>query len=210
MFIAIDLDNTFADYTAAFKDCLDQLGYHDYVDAPDPADYSFACDGWFRDEHTFPPLHRRAVELGLYLRERPYEGASDAVCGLARTHRIMFATSRGDDGVDTTRWMRVYGFDAAGYGLRHVADKTGLDADLTVEDNPATLDRLMDLGMRVLVRRHAYNLPQCERAEHAGLGFAFDDWTQVPALAALFDSEDNPINPHPTTNPEREERDYVE
>ena len=33
-----------------------------------------------------------------------------------------------------------------------------------------------------------------------------DDCYQV----ALFDSEDNPINPHPTTNPEREERDYVE
>lgn len=41
----------------------------------------------------------------------------------------------------------------------------------------------MDKKMRVLVKRHAYNLPQCERAEQSGLGLAFDDWTQVPALA---------------------------
>ena len=63
-----------------------------------------------------------------------------------------------------------------------MSDKTALGADVTVEDKPDTLDRLMDKKMRVLVKRHAYNLPQCERAERSGLGFAFDDWTQVPAL----------------------------
>mgnify|MGYP000491126130 CR=1 FL=1 len=47
----------------------------------------------------------------------------------------------------------------------------------------AMLDRLMDLGLPVLVRRHAYNTAQCERAEQSGLGLAFDDWTQVPGLA---------------------------
>ena len=63
-----------------------------------------------------------------------------------------------------------------------MSDKTALGADVTVEDNPHTLDRLMDKKMRVLVKRHAYNLPQCERAERSGLGFAFDDWTQVPEM----------------------------
>ena len=52
-----------------------------------------------------------------------------------------------------------------------------------IEDDPAMLDRLMDLGLPVLVRRHAYNTAQCERAEQSGLGLAFDDWTQVPGLA---------------------------
>lgn len=41
----------------------------------------------------------------------------------------------------------------------------------------------VDERLRVLVKRHAYNLSQCERAEQSGLGLAFDDWMQVPALA---------------------------
>lgn len=210
--IVIDLDNTFGDYTTAFKKCLEQMGYDDYADAPDLSDYSFACDGWFTDEDTFLPLHRRAVELGLYLRERPYAGALDAAYDVARRHSVLFATSREPDETDSLRWLHAYGLDAttdwnldlwrdtcletfewtmgrscrrAGSGIRfcHTQDKTFLEADLTVEDNPHTLDRLMDKGLRVLVKRHAYNQAQCERAEQSGLGFAFDDWVQVSALA---------------------------
>ena len=187
-FIVIDLDNTFVDYTTAFKECLTQMGYDGYADAPDPSDYSFACDDWFEDEDTFFPLHRRAVGLGLYLRERPYPHAPEAY----------------DDQEDTDRWLCGMGFEGgrlddlaecntdfatimrdrwtAQLGWCHMSDKTALGADVTVEDNPHTLDRLMDKKMRVLVKRHAYNLPQCERAERSGLGFAFDDWTQVPEM----------------------------
>ena len=32
--IVIDLDNTFVDYTTAFKECLTQMGYDGYADAP--------------------------------------------------------------------------------------------------------------------------------------------------------------------------------
>lgn len=210
--IVIDLDNTFVDYTTAFKDTLTQMGYDGYADAPDPSDYSFACEGWFEDEDTFFPLHRRAVELGLYLRERPYAGALDAAYDVAWRHSVLLATSREPDETDSLRWLHAYGLDATtdwnldlwrdtypetfewtmgrscrrdGSGIRfcHIWDKTFLDADLTIEDNPRTLDQLMDKGMRVLVKRHAYNLPQCERAEQSGLGLAFDDWTQVPGLA---------------------------
>lgn len=41
--IAIDLDNTFADYTAAFEDCLAQMGWP--VGGGDPTSYDFGCDG---------------------------------------------------------------------------------------------------------------------------------------------------------------------
>lgn len=211
-FIVIDLDNTFVDYTTAFKECLTQMGYDGYADAPDPSDYSFACDDWFEDEDTFFPLHQRAVELGLYLRERPYAGALDVVSDVARRYSVLFATSRERDETDSLRWLHAYGLDVTpnwnldlwrdtypetfewtirdscrrdGSGIRfcHIWDKTFLDADLTVEDNPHTLDWLMDKGLRVLVKRHAYNLPQCERAEQSGLGLSFDDWTQVPEMA---------------------------
>lgn len=203
--IVIDLDNTFVDYTTAFKDCLTQMGYDGYADAPDPSDYSFACDDWFADENMFLPLHRRAVGLGLYLRERPYPHAPEALDDLHYGgFRIVLATSRYDDQEDTDRWLCGMGFEGgrlddlaecntdfativrdrwtARLGWCHMSDKTALGADVTVEDKPDTLDRLMDKDMKVLVKRHAYNLPQCERAEQSGLGLVFDDWAQVPAL----------------------------
>lgn len=204
--IVIDLDNTFVDYTTAFRECLEQMGYDGYADAPDPSDYSFACSGWFTDENMFLPLHRRAVGLGLYLRERPYPHAPEALDDLRYGgFRIVLATSRYDDQEDTDRWLCGMGFEGgrlddlaecntdfvtivrdrwtARLGWCHMSDKTALGADVTVEDKPDTLDRLMDKDMKVLVKRHAYNQAQCERAEQSGLGFAFDDWAQVPTLA---------------------------
>lgn len=110
--IAIDLDNTFADYTTAFKECLSQMGYDDYADAPDPSDYSFACEGWFDNVRTQPVLHRRAVGLGLYLRERPYPHAPEALDDLHYGgFRIVLATSRYDDQEDTDRWLCGMGFE---------------------------------------------------------------------------------------------------
>lgn len=226
--IAIDLDNTFADYTTAFADCLAQMGRP--VRGGDPTTYDFGCDGWFGEGNgdVFPEFHSRAVMLGLYLRERPYPHARRAVDTLTFDHpawHVTFVTSRRDDGDDTARWMLGLGIDMSlefdyanqcldrmdptgmelgravserarsgrwsmgllcepnGVGWCHLPDKESLGADLYIEDDPAMLDRLMDLGLPVLVRRHAYNTAQCERAEQSGLGLAFDDWTQVPGLA---------------------------
>lgn len=204
--IAIDLDNTFADYTTAFADCLAQMGRP--VRGGDPTTYDFGCDGWFGEGNgdVFPEFHSRAVMLGLYLRERPYPHARRAVDTLTFDHpawHVAFVTSRRDDGDDTARWMLGLGIDMSlefdyadqcldrmdllcepnGVGWCHLPDKESLGADLYIEDDPAMLDRLMDLGLPVLVRRHAYNTAQCERAEQSGLGLAFDDWTQVPGLA---------------------------
>ena len=81
------------------------------------------------------------------------------------------------------RWSMGLLSEPNGAGWCHLPDKESLGADLYIEDDPAMLDRLMDLGLPVLVRRHAYNTAQCERAEQSGLGLAFDDWTQVPGLA---------------------------
>ena len=105
--IAIDLDNTFADYTTAFADCLAQMGRP--VRGGDPTTYDFGCDGWFGEGNgdVFPEFHSRAVMLGLYLRERPYPHARRAVDTLTFDHpawHVAFVTSRRDDGDDTARW----------------------------------------------------------------------------------------------------------
>lgn len=227
--IAIDLDNTFADYTTAFADCLAQMGRP--VRGGDPTTYDFGCDGWFGEGNgdVFPEFHSRAVMLGLYLRERPYLHARRAVDTLTFDHpawHVAFVTSRRDDGDDTARWMLGLGIDMSlefdyanqcldhmdptgmelgravserarsgrwsmgllsepnGVGWCHLPDKESLEADLYIEDDPAMLDRLIDLGLPVLVRRHAYNTAQCERAMRSDVrGAVFDDWTQVPGLA---------------------------
>lgn len=211
-FIVIDLDNTFSDYTTAFKECLEQMGYDGYADAPDPSDYSFACDDWFEDEDT-----------SSYCTSVPWNSACICANAPTRVRWMRHTIWRGDipscslpaaSGMRRTvcGGLHAYGLDATpnwnldlwrdtypetfewtirdscrrdGSGIRfcRIWDKTFLDADLTIEDNPHTLDRLMDKDMKVLVKRHAYNQAQCERAEQSGMGLAFDDWAQVPALA---------------------------
>lgn len=108
--IAIDLDNTFTDYTAALRDCMGQLSGKP-CRAPEPTNYGFVCDGWFGDADEFAYWHGTAVTLGLYLRECAYPHAWDALTLLnaAEGHRLLFATSRTDDGEDTGRWMRGMG-----------------------------------------------------------------------------------------------------
>ena len=139
-FIVIDLDNTFVDYTTAFKECLTQMGYDGYADAPDPSDYSFACDDWFEDEDTFFPLHRRAVGLGLYLRERPYLHAPEALDDLHYGgFRIVLATSRYDDQEDTDRWLCGMGFEAEDWTIWPSATPT-------LRPSCATVGRLSSAG----------------------------------------------------------------
>lgn len=67
---------------------------------------------------------------------------------------------------------------------KHLRQKELLGADLYVEDEPDTIDRLLDFNLPVLIGRHGYNLRQCERAErHRGIAAVFDDWHDVPELA---------------------------
>lgn len=140
--IAIDLDNTFADYTTAFADCLAQMGRP--VRGGDPTSYDFGCDGWFGEGNgdVFPEFHSRAVMFGLYLRERPYPHARRAVDTLTFDHpawHVAFVTSRRDDGDDTARWMLGLGidmsleFDYADQCLDHM-DPTGMELGRAVSE----------------------------------------------------------------------------
>ena len=82
------------------------------------------------------------------------------------------------------RWSMGLLCEPNGVGWCHLPDKESLGADLYIEDDPAMLDRLMDLGLPVLVRRHAYNTAQCGRAMRPDVrGAVFDDWADVPGLA---------------------------
>lgn len=110
--IAIDLDNTFADYTTAFRDCISQLRNEPF-EAPEPTDYGFACEGWFENHAEFRGWHYWAVRAGLYLREHVYPHAVEALSELVGNpdYRPLFVTSRDDDRDDTRRWMTAMRFD---------------------------------------------------------------------------------------------------
>ena len=110
--IAIDLDNTFADYTTAFRDCISQLRNEPF-EAPEPTDYGFACEGWFENHAEFRGWHYWAVRAGLYLREHVYPHAVEALSELTGNsdYRPLFVTSRDDDRDDTRRWMTAMRFD---------------------------------------------------------------------------------------------------
>lgn len=113
--IAIDLDNTLVDYTTAFKDCISQLQKKPF-NAPEPTDYSFACEGWFETHAEFREWHHWSVNAGLYLREHMYPHAMEALLkliGMSEDNRLLFVTSRDDDRDDTRRWMIAMNFDTS-------------------------------------------------------------------------------------------------
>ena len=171
--IAIDIDNTLADYTGALRDTARRLGFTG--PCPDPTAYEFGgTDGWpWEDTAGFPAFHRKAVETGLYLREPVMPGACDALHvmnGLG--WRIIIATAREDDPYgDTRRWLDSHDIP---YDGLYFGDKSVLDADVLIDDRPDTIRAAHGRGLTVLHPGHAYcrDLP----------GIAFDAWDDVPAL----------------------------
>lgn len=65
----------------------------------------------------------------------------------------------------------------------HVIRPADLKADLYIESDPYECGRLMELGMRVLMRRTPRNGAQCDLAASNPCAAVFDDWREVPRLA---------------------------
>lgn len=172
MNVIVDIDNTIADYTGALRDTARRLGFPG--PCPDPADYDFGLTrGWPWGGCGFPAFHAHAVEGGLYLTERPYAGAADALDTLRDLgHRVLIATARTDDPSDhTRRWLDLHGF---GHDGLYFGDKLDLRADALIDDRPDTIRRAHAAGLTVLHPAHAYCLNEP--------GITFERWADVPAL----------------------------
>lgn len=188
--VCIDLDNTLCDYTGALRTFVKRHSDLDYP-CPDPQEYDFGrLAGWpWKDEAGYRRIHQAAVSQGLYLQERPYKGAVDAVNELRNMGCVpIIVTSRNDDYGDTKRWLD--GWKIPYTSILH-GDKTMIDADLWIEDDPRTLRRLGDLGKRTLRPLHAYcanRLP----------GLTFREWREVPNLLnQLITSAQSQPQPQP-------------
>jgi 5'(3')-deoxyribonucleotidase len=167
--LAVDIDNTLADYTSALRDVA--AAYGGYA-CPDPTEYDFslAPDWPFSGSPAaFRRFHTHAVANGLYGAEQVYPHALDALAALHGDWRIVIATSRPDDGSGATaRWLAANGVPRDGLFF---GDKAALGADAYLEDRPETCAQLSGMGAIVLRPPHAY----CAHA--AGQAF---DWASLP------------------------------
>ena len=173
--VAVDIDNTLAEYTAALRDYVQGNTSLEYP-CPDPNLYDFGSQtGWpWRNKNEFRQTHSDAVQAGLYLTERPYPQAAWALRQLQQNAcRIIIATSRTDDkNGDTRRWLdiRQIPYDGLFFG-----DKLDINADLWIEDNPNTLSQLENCYLPAMHPAHEY----CRDA----YGRTYSEWKDVPQLA---------------------------
>lgn len=154
--VCVDIDNTLADYTRALREWMRGFSTYQEYELPDPDEYNFErATGWpfyFRQE--FVDAHLAAVKDGLYLAEKPYPHAVDALNGLQDEWRIIIATTRADDwNGDTMRWLHHYlvPYDSVLFGC-----KEDVRADVWLEDNPNTLQALAEHGRPALHPDHEY------------------------------------------------------
>ena len=184
MWIAVDLDNTFADYTGALRAWVREHMNTDECTLADPAAYSFMDSGWpFNSPAAMMEAHRQAVWDGLYLAEQPYPHAVDTIKRLAgQGHDLVFVTARDDDpyGVQTSAWLDEW-LPGCRPSVVFVKDKTLLDVDLLVDDKPSMIRAAIDHGMRVAHPAHPY----CRDEP----GFMFHDWAELPGIVARIAGE---------------------
>lgn len=172
---AVDMDNTLVDYTGALRFHAQHVAGID-APCPDPAHYAFwRTPGWpFDDERSFRAFHAQVVAAGLYLDERPFAGATEAIAALRRAGwKVVVMTSRRDERGQSAGWLEVSGVEVDGL---YVGDKTLLKPDVVLDDDPAVIARFAARGTLVLHPDHAY----CVEAP----GVAYHTWGEVATLLA--------------------------
>lgn len=167
MIIGGDLDNTMCAYTTGLSDFIaEDLGVtdmaaHALAYGP-PVDYSMS--NWPGFPTAFTDFHTRAVEAGLYLKLKVFEGASEKLWKLSDSGLvdIRIITSRfvknGQNSTvvrDTGIWL-----DANKIPYRDImftATKVDIFADVYIDDSPSNITKLRAAGRKVIVFDAPYN-----------------------------------------------------
>ena len=86
--IAIDVDNTIADYTDGLRHwMLNHIDKTMLGPMPEPDFYDFElATGWMFPDNEFLPVHQAAVEDGLYLNNRRRNGSPDRTSTTIGSH----------------------------------------------------------------------------------------------------------------------------
>lgn len=168
--IAVDVDNTIADYTRGLADWLTRHYPNQTGPMPDPDVYDLDhATGW-RFPFGYRHAHASAVHDGLYHGLSAYPGVTDTFTRL-RDHdwRIIIMTSRPEAraAADTRRWLRRHHIP---YDGLYLGDKTLLDVDILVDDDPMLLDRVAHTHPHTMLLH-----PDHSYCRHAAGGTV--DWT---------------------------------
>jgi 5'-nucleotidase len=163
--VGVDLDGCVGDYESAFRRCVAaQLGVRPEALGPvETWDLSEA--GWgIRDGEHFLALHRRAVaEQRLFADMPVVPGAAEALWTLSDagaririvTHRLCVSGVHHTAVADTVAWLDAH--DIPYRDLCFVEDKTGVEADVMVDDAPHNVAALRAAGRDVIVFGQRYN-----------------------------------------------------
>lgn len=159
--VALDLDNTTADFTGAFRASLAKKYNLSSEEAmkryPEPSDYSFVKSGWFKDMPEFLNEFHEAERKGLYQTMPIFTKARKTVQGMhSEGYQIHFVTARSQEfNEDTKHALRKYRLPY--HLLKHTEDKENHNAHLFIDDAPKQISTLTLNGKKVIAYDASYN-----------------------------------------------------
>lgn len=159
--IALDLDNTTADFTGAFRASLAKKYNLSKDEAltkyPAPIDYSFVKSGWFKNMNEFLDEFHEAENKGLYENMPIFSKARRTVQGMHNEgYRIHFVTARGQQFNAHTK-MALRRYRLPYHLLKHTEDKEHHEAHLFFDDAPKQIETLSINGKKVVAYDNIYN-----------------------------------------------------
>lgn len=159
--IAIDVDNTIADYTDGLRTWMrNNIDTDLYpigpMPEPDFYDLEFAS-GWIFPNNEFASVHEAAVKDGLYLNLKPIDGVTKAINGLKEhgwTVTIVTGRKEPDALNQTAEWLAHYNI----HYDRLTGDKAAA-ASIYLDDDPDMLIRraFLQPDSIPVAFDHAYN-----------------------------------------------------
>lgn len=179
LLIALDLDNTVADFTGGFAAWLKRQPEFKNRTLPTHTIYDLVESGWFTSYEEFAHYFHAAEDDGLYATLTVADGAVDALQQLVSVqgHTVKVVTARSDRfAVDTGRWLSRHKVPVV--DVIHTEAKETVPADLFIDDAPSQIVKLFG-NRELLVPTQPYNA-------HLAAECHFADWADVPARVALL------------------------
>jgi 5'(3')-deoxyribonucleotidase len=176
--IALDLDNTTADFTKGFASHLHATSVFKDTRFPEHNTYDLVAAGWFSSKEEFMTHFQEAERNGLYRSLTPFNAAIATISALqANGDVVNVVTARSDAfAADTLTWLEAYGLSPN--KVIHTDAKHEVEADLFIEDADYQIENLTKYGRNVIVHSRPYNtaldVPR------------FDAWVEAPELINDF------------------------
>lgn len=164
--VALDIDNTTADFTGAFRASLASkygLSREEALERyPEPEDYDMST--WFaggRDEF-FKEFKEAEARGGLYSNMKIFSEARKEITGLHNDgYTIHFVTARIPEFNEETK-LALRKYRLPYHLLKHTEEKHEHDAHIFVDDAPKQISTLTLHGKKVVAYHNLYNAHQTE------------------------------------------------